>query len=202
MGKKPSLSSTISTRDRILMAAMKRFCTQSYDDTGLRDIAADAGVDVAYVHRSFGSKQQLFAEALRKAALTDHFLDEISGDLAELLTRRLLSRDSAQAAQDPLEIAVHSFSCPEAVEVHRAFVTDDLIDPLAEHLGRPAKHRAALIVAFLAGVTILRDVIGIKELAGTERSKIAPIVRDVFQAIAHADATPRRKATDRGSRRR
>lgn len=202
MGKKPGLSSTISTRDRILAAAMKRFCTQSYSETGLRDIAADAEVDVAYVHRCFGSKQQLFAEALRKAALSDHFPDETSDDLAELLTRRLLSRTSAREAQDPLEIAVHSFSCPEAVEVHRAFVTDDLIGPLAEHLESPAKHRAALMVAFLAGVTILRDVVGIKELGGGERSKVAPIVRDVFQAIAKANATPRLEAAGRGRRRR
>lgn len=202
MGKKPSLSSTISTRDRILTAAMKQFCTQSYDETGLRDIAADADVDVAYVHRLFGSKQRLFAEALRKAALTDQFLDEISDDLAEFLTRRLLSRASAQSAQDPLEIAVHSFCCPEAIEVQRAFVADDLIAPLAEHLEDPAKNRAALMAAFLAGVTILRDVIGVRELAGTKRSKMAPIVRNVFQAIANTDATPHPKVTARGGRKR
>ncbi len=197
MGRKPSLSSTISTRDRILTAAMQRFSTQSYDETGLRDIAADAEVDVAYVHRSFGSKQQLFVEALRKAALADHFLDEISDDLVELLTRRLLSRASAKDGQDPLEIAVHSFSCPEAVKVHHAFVTHDLIGPLAEHLDGPAKHRAALMVAFLAGVTILRDVIGINELAASERSKIAPIVRDVFRAIANAEPTRAPKTANR-----
>lgn len=202
MGKKPSLSSTISTRDRILTAAMKRFCMQSYDETGLRDIATDVDVDVAYVHRLFGSKQQLFAEALRKAALTDQFLDEISDDLGELLTRRLLSRASAERGQDPLEIAVHSFSCPEAVEVHRAFLTDDLIAPLAEHLDGPAKHRAALMVAFVAGVTILRDVIGIKELAGSERGKMAPIVRDVFRAIATADAAPHPKSAAKEGRRK
>jgi len=46
-----------STVDRILAAAVKRFATNSYEATGLRDIASDAGVDVAYVHRRFGSKE-------------------------------------------------------------------------------------------------------------------------------------------------
>lgn len=41
-----------TTRERILKAAILRFSAHSYDNTGLRDIAADVGVDMAYVHRS------------------------------------------------------------------------------------------------------------------------------------------------------
>ncbi len=61
------------------------------------------------------------------------------------------------------------------------------VAPLSEHLEGPARHRAVLMVAFMAGVTILRDVIGVKELAAGERGKIAPIVREVFREIANAD---------------
>ena len=53
-----------TTRERILKAAMLRFSTYSYEETGLRDIATDVGVDTAYVHRSFGSKEKLFREAV------------------------------------------------------------------------------------------------------------------------------------------
>ncbi|WP_390965363.1 TetR family transcriptional regulator [Paracoccus yeei] len=37
-----------SAKDRILTAAFRRFAAHSYHETHLRDIAADAGVDVAY----------------------------------------------------------------------------------------------------------------------------------------------------------
>lgn len=46
-----------ATRDRILNAAILRFARSSYESVGLRDIAADAGVDVAYVHRLFWFKR-------------------------------------------------------------------------------------------------------------------------------------------------
>ena len=35
-----------TTRERILKAAILRFSTHSYEETGLRDIAADVGVDI------------------------------------------------------------------------------------------------------------------------------------------------------------
>jgi AcrR family transcriptional regulator len=54
--RRRSTESTVATRDRILNAAMERFSRTSYEQTGLRDIAADVGVDVAYVHRCFARK--------------------------------------------------------------------------------------------------------------------------------------------------
>lgn len=39
------------TREAILEAARQRFLLESYDNVGLRDIAGDAGVDVALVGR-------------------------------------------------------------------------------------------------------------------------------------------------------
>lgn len=204
MGKKPGLSSTISTRERILAAATRRFASQSYDQTGLRDIAADAGVDVAYVHRSFGSKQQLFAEVIRSAARADHHLDDLSRDLVAVLTHRALARTDAVSFRDmdPLSIAVHSLSCPEAIEVHHEFVVNDLIEPLARHLDGPGKHRAALMVAFMTGFSILKNVVGIKELQDAEDRKIAPMVRDVFEALAGASAPPPEKSASLERRRK
>lgn len=204
MARKPSLSSTISTRDRILTAAMHRFSHQSYDETGLREIAADASVDVAYVHRCFGSKQRLFAEVIRNAVSADHFLDDLSSDPVDALTRRILSPESTMSsrATDPLSVAVHSLSSREAIEVHRDFVANDLIEPLAHRLGGPARHRAALMVAFMAGLSTLKNVVGIDELKDSERGTIAPMVRGVFEALAYEGAAGHRKSTVRASRRK
>ena len=61
----PAKKSAAATREKLLASARQRFLRESYDNVGLRDIAADAGVDVALVGRYFGSKEQLFTEVLR-----------------------------------------------------------------------------------------------------------------------------------------
>lgn len=79
-----------TTRDRILSAAIVQFSRRSYEEVGLRDIAAVAGVDVAYVHRSFGSKEQLFAEAVRRATAVDRVVSTAGSDLPRSLARQIL----------------------------------------------------------------------------------------------------------------
>jgi len=53
------------TKEAILAAARARFGDLGYDRTTIRDIAADAGVDAALVHHFYGTKDQLFATAMR-----------------------------------------------------------------------------------------------------------------------------------------
>src|SRR6266704_4328400 len=48
------------TRAALLAAAQLRFARNGYEATNLRDIAADAGVNVALIPRYFGSKEGLF----------------------------------------------------------------------------------------------------------------------------------------------
>ena len=47
------------------MAARSRFGDYGYDGATIRGIAADAGVDAALVHHFFGTKERLFAAAMR-----------------------------------------------------------------------------------------------------------------------------------------
>ncbi|HUZ38276.1 MAG TPA: TetR/AcrR family transcriptional regulator, partial [Streptosporangiaceae bacterium] len=53
------------TREAILAAARARFGDYGYDGATIRGIAADAGVDAALVHHFFGTKERLFAAAMR-----------------------------------------------------------------------------------------------------------------------------------------
>src|SRR5580692_3132052 len=54
-----------ATRAAILEAAKAQFGRLGYDCAVLRDIAREAGVDVALVKRYFGGKEALFVEALK-----------------------------------------------------------------------------------------------------------------------------------------
>ena len=53
------------TREAILGAARKQFGDHGYAGATIRAIAADAGVDPALVHHFFGTKERLFAAAMR-----------------------------------------------------------------------------------------------------------------------------------------
>ena len=54
-----------ATRAAILAAAKAQFARSGYDRAALRDIAAEAGADVALIKRYFGGKEALFTEALK-----------------------------------------------------------------------------------------------------------------------------------------
>jgi AcrR family transcriptional regulator len=53
------------TREAIIEAARGEFAARGYDGATIRAIAAAASVDPALVHHFYGSKEQLFAAAMR-----------------------------------------------------------------------------------------------------------------------------------------
>src|SRR5687768_12535204 len=53
----------------IRTAALARFARKGFDGTNLREIAAEAGVDVALVARQFGSKMGLWKSVVDTIAL-------------------------------------------------------------------------------------------------------------------------------------
>lgn len=163
---KAAAARSYPTRERILEAAIQRFARKSYEETGLRDIAADAEVDVAYVHRSFGSKEQLFAEAVRASTGVARILAEAPEDLCRHLAKQAFDRDrEASTAQiGPLDIIIHSLSSPAAVRVVREFIVGEFVNPLGSKLDDPAALRAAVIGSLLVGIGILRNVLDIEPL--------------------------------------
>ena len=58
---------SVKTRGTLLEAARRRFAVQGYSVTTVRDVADDAGVNVALIARYFGSKQGLFEACLEEA---------------------------------------------------------------------------------------------------------------------------------------
>ena len=93
-GRRPGPS---TTRDAILSAARERFSEHGYDRVRMRDVAADAGVDVALVTYHFGSKDGLFGAALEMpspmAALMADVLEHGGiDDFGERFLRRRTAR--------------------------------------------------------------------------------------------------------------
>ena len=178
----------ISTRERILNAAIARFSRNSYEATGLRDIAADVGIDVAYVHRSFGSKERLFAAAVEASLQPERFFAGNTADLAVDLTNQVLARDPVRDANEigPLDIVVHSLSSPEAASVLREVVVRNFISPLAEKLEMSSQTPASLIASLLLGVGILRSVLGVAPLCDADRAALQQMLAEQVASLCAA----------------
>ena len=156
-----------TTRQSILQAAHRRFLDQSYDTVGLRDIAADAGVDVALVSRYFGGKEQLFKEVLQegKSALPANLTpSELPAFLAHLATQQ--RGDEEANCYESMLLILRSASSPQAAAVVRSALKDDILGPLSSVLGDgdEACTGASLATAILMGTTILRVVAPVQAL--------------------------------------
>jgi AcrR family transcriptional regulator len=168
-GRRPGPS---TTRDAILAAARERFSGHGYDRVRMRDVAADAGVDVALVTYHFGSKDGLFAAALEMpapmAALMADVLEhgEID-DFGERFLRRVLEVWDDERTGGALVALVRSaMSHPPAAERLRAFVQAELLARIAERLATPdAGKRAALFGSQLIGILLYRHVLLVEPVA-------------------------------------
>jgi AcrR family transcriptional regulator len=192
--KHPQRGSGSATRQRILRKAVARFARSSYEEVKLRDIARDVGVDVAYVHRSFGSKEQLFAEVFKAAASSTRQILAEKEDVVRLVTDHVFDAEAAG-----LRIFAFSLSSPRARKVIRTLGTIDFIAPLASKLPAPALERAALIAACLTGIRILRDVLRLEPLASLSKDESHPLIEGIFQACL--DETSGRASASNNARR-
>ena len=140
-----------TTRRRILAAAITRFARASYEEVKLRDIAADVGVDVALVHRSFGSKEQLFAAAVVEACPAALLSAERSR--LERIVREFRARIAAARRPAYLRSLADE---PAGARSDSRLLLRDFIGPLAAKLDGPAaQQRAALFVSCLIGFSHL-----------------------------------------------
>ena len=180
-----------TTRDRILDAAILRFSRHSYEATGLRDIAADVGVDVAYVHRCFGSKERLFAAAVEATFRPELMLTGEADDLAATLARELLNPADGYGPNEvrPLDIVIHSLSSADASRVLRDVVERSFIAPLAARLGHTDALNASLITALLAGTGILRTVLGIAPLQKMEGGRLEAMMAAALGGVIASAAS-------------
>ena len=93
---------TEDTRERILDAAERLFAERGFDGTSVRDVTAEAGVNLAAVHYHFGSKDVLFAAVLQRV---------IAPIRAEQL--RMMDEAEANPAGLQVEALLAAFTLPE-----------------------------------------------------------------------------------------
>lgn len=173
-----------ATRSAILEAARNRFALDGYDGAGLREIAAEVGVDAALVCRYFGSKEGLFVEALSLAGKGVETLTE--GDKADFGRRvagLLVDEPRHEGKLAILLMILRSASSPRAAEVIRRNRQQEFYDPLEAWLGGgpDAVVKARVVAGIISGFAICRAVEGDYGLDERGREQMRNSIAEVLQ---------------------
>ena len=181
-----------ATRRAILTSARRAFARAGYDGAGLREIAADAGVTAMMVNRYFGSKEQLFAAVIAEVMTAPIILTRenlASSALGEALAAGLVNQ--TQAGATPLDgflIMLHSASSSRAAEIGRVQIEQHYHRQLTAALrGRLAPQRAALVLSLVAGVQVMRQMIGLSALAEAKPAALIRILAPIFQQLVDGE---------------
>ena len=191
------------TRDAILDAARKRFAEHGYDGATIRGIAADAGVDPALVHHFFGTKERLFAAAMRLPVVPGELIStalaagaaDPGASLGERLVQVVLSAWEVAEIRDTflglLRSAATSEQAPgHAPRVrHRGHRGAGCPGPRRRGSGQ-ARYRAALVASQVVGLGVARQVLGLEPLAGAGRAELAAAIGPTLDRYLGGDLGP------------
>ena len=177
-----------ATREAILGSALRAFAEKGYDGVGLREIAEGIGVTAMLVHHYFGSKEQLFSEVVARTIATPSIFTQeniASASPSEALATTLLkTTDSDQEPPDGFLIFLHSASTRRAAKITRERIEQHQHKALAAVVrGDHAEARAALVLAVIAGVQIMRQMIGLAPLAKAEPKVLAKLIAPVLRQL-------------------
>jgi AcrR family transcriptional regulator len=203
-GRTGRRSGDSGTREAILAAARKRFADLGYDGATIRGIAADAGVDPALVHHFFGSKERLFAAAMRLpvvpgeligAALAGHPGPAGAGQsLGEHLVRVALTAWDVNEIRDVFLGLLRSAATSEqALAMLREFATETILSRLSAAVPSAdpaqARYRAALVASQVLGLAMTRYVIGLEPLARATRDELVAAIGPTLDRYLTGDLT-------------
>lgn len=176
------------TRQRLLDAARLRFARDGYSATTVRDIAADAGVNVALINRYFSSKEGLFEACLRS---TVENLEKPVDATVERLADSMLAKIAGTGPQaHPLEmLLLLRSSGDERADRIRRDTLRGYSESIASVAGwRPGDDEAAVLRAQLAlatglGVALLRSSTALEPLASASADDLRAPMVELLEAL-------------------
>ncbi len=183
------------TRGEVLAAARAAFGEQGYRGATIRAIAARADVDPALVHHYFGTKEDLFAAAVRLPMRPTEFAERVIGPGIEGAGERLAASFflvwEDDASRDALLTMLRgAFETDRGGAVLRQFFGSVLVGRLSLHLdGDDAAMRVSLAASHLIGLAVLRYVVGFRELVDASVDELVAMVGPALQAYLEGSGT-------------
>jgi AcrR family transcriptional regulator len=181
------------TRDRILASARALFARNGIDRTSIRAVAAGAGVDSALVHHYFGTKQQLFAAAIKLPIDPMTVLVPMRETPVSELGLRLPSVllpiwDSELGAG--LIATLRSLLAGADVSLARSFLQEVVAVEVGSRVDNPpgtGKIRAQFVASQLMGVVMARYIVQIEPFASLPAEQVAKTIAPNLQRYLTGD---------------
>jgi AcrR family transcriptional regulator len=177
-----------TSRKDILDAARHLFAERGFEATGVRDIAAMAGVDPAMINHHFGNKEKLFLAILESPVDPRVHIETVllgpNESMAErLLTTMLTVWDSpvGVAGVAVMRTGLHS---EWGASLLREFLVNRALAPIVAALNLPAEEarwRTSLLASQMAGLIITRYVLKLEPLASMPRDRVVAAVAPNLQ---------------------
>ena len=175
-----------STRAAILEASRAAFTEEGYDAATIRGIARRAGVDPALVHHFFGTKRELFVEAMRLPMDPKPVIAGIlAGDrstIGERVARTFFPISEGDRAAPFIGLVRSAASHDDAARMLREMISTEIIGRIAAGLDAPdARLRATLVGSQIVGLIMARHVIKIEPLASAHPEELIPFLAGTIQ---------------------
>lgn len=154
-------SATSDAPTRLLKAARKLFADKGLAATSIRDLAHEAGVNVAAVNYHFGDKEQLYLETLRFCYRTCASLNERGNQILQ----SAIDEGTQQAALDGIRDYIREL-------MHALFFTED------------ARLQAKLMFREMSDPTPALEVI-VKEFIAPKRELLCRLISQANPALRY-----------------
>ena len=148
-----------ATRHAILRAALDLFAEEGFEAVGVRSIGARAGVDYSLISRYFGGKDELFVEVIKSGSVNWQRRWGDRESFAERVTDDVLAAPNGGRVLRDLLVLMRSAGSDKAKRlIDEALGHQGFRDLEAWIGGEDADVRARLLMGFLAGMAITRDL--------------------------------------------
>ncbi|MFK3979319.1 TetR/AcrR family transcriptional regulator [Micromonospora sp. NPDC050397] len=180
------------TRQLLLDAARRRFAYDGYAATTVRDIADEAGVNVALINRYFSSKEGLFRASLTGAVdeLGRSVDEDVTLDQVPYAIARQLTGDTSDMPPSRLLLLLRTSGDERAEQIRL-----DTLRTFAERLAATASWRpedaeadrlilrAQVALAAAFGIALLRSSTALEPLGSAGEQDLVGPLRDLFHGL-------------------
>jgi len=186
------------TSEAIIDAARGQFAEHGYQGATIRGIAGVAGVDPALVHHFYGTKEELFAAAMRLPVLPSEVIAGVPADgagLGERMVRTALTLWESDGVKDTfLGLLRSAMTSDQAALMLREFVADTILGAIVRVAGldKPgnqaeAEYRASMVATQMIGLAMTRLVLRLPAIAGVTIEELAATAGPVVERYLTGD---------------
>jgi AcrR family transcriptional regulator len=181
------------TRERILASARELFARNGMGNTSIRAVATAAGVDSALVHHYFGTKEKLFAAAVRipidPMAIIGPLREIPVEEIGHKLPSMLLPLWDSELGTGFIA-ALRSLIAGSEVNLFRSFIQDVIAVEVGARVDDPPGSgiiRIQFVASQLVGVVMARYILELEPFASLPPEQIAQTIAPNLQRYLTGD---------------